>query len=86
MDLFPREFVLELNTKNLRNSPSFLTITHTTLSTRRFRGYRISTIDITVEFCSGQNSGRTDLQFSISELLKLQMSRIPFQMTTLSDF
>jgi hypothetical protein len=32
MELFPKDFVLELNTKNMSNSPSFLTITHTTLS------------------------------------------------------
>jgi hypothetical protein len=51
MDLFPREFVLKLNTKNLGNSPSFLTITHMILSAKRFRGYRISTIDVAAEFC-----------------------------------
>jgi hypothetical protein len=38
-DLFPREFVPELNTKKLGNSPSFLTITHMTLSARWFRSY-----------------------------------------------
>jgi hypothetical protein len=37
MELFPKEFVLELNTKNLGNSTSFLTITHMTLSAQRFR-------------------------------------------------
>jgi hypothetical protein len=36
MDLFPGEFVLELNTKYLGNSPSFPTITHTTLSAKWF--------------------------------------------------
>jgi hypothetical protein len=35
---------------------------------------------------SGHNSSRTDLQFSISNWLKLQKSRIPFQTTTLSAF
>jgi hypothetical protein len=34
MDLFPREFIPELNTKNLGNPPIFLTITHTTLSAK----------------------------------------------------
>jgi hypothetical protein len=34
MKLFPKEFVPELNTKNLGNSTSLLTITHTTLSTK----------------------------------------------------
>jgi hypothetical protein len=31
MELFPKEFVPELNTKNLGNSTSFQTITHMTL-------------------------------------------------------
>jgi hypothetical protein len=48
--MFPREFVLELNTKNLRNSPSFLTITHMTLSAKWFRSYGILMIDIAAEF------------------------------------
>jgi hypothetical protein len=50
MELFPKDFVLELNTKNLGNSPSFLTITHTTLSARWFRGYKILTTDVPAEF------------------------------------
>jgi hypothetical protein len=33
------------------NSPCYLTITHTTLSTERFRSYGISTIDVAAEFC-----------------------------------
>jgi hypothetical protein len=51
MELFSKYSVLELNTKNLGNSPIFLTITHTTPSAKRFRSYRILTIDIAVEFC-----------------------------------
>jgi hypothetical protein len=86
MDLFHRKFVLELNTKNLGNSLSFLTIIHMTLSARWFRSYRISTIYIAAEFYSGQNSSGTDLQFSILDWPKLWTSRIPFWMTTLSDF
>jgi hypothetical protein len=35
MELLPKDFVPELNTKKLDNSPSFLTITHMTLSTKR---------------------------------------------------
>jgi hypothetical protein len=46
MELFPEEFVPELNTKTLGNSASFPTITHTTLSAKRFRKYRILTIDV----------------------------------------
>jgi hypothetical protein len=79
MELFPKEFVLELNTKNLGNSTSFLTITHMTLSTKRFRRYGILTIDVAAEFCSwtdqrpkrifnfqtriGQNSGSPAYHF-----------------------
>jgi hypothetical protein len=37
MELFPKEFVPELNTKNMGNSANFLTITHMTLSTKRFK-------------------------------------------------
>jgi hypothetical protein len=73
-DLFPRELVMELNTKNLATSHSFLTITHMTLSARWFRSYGISTIDVAAEFCSGQNSGGMDLQFSISDWPKLSRS------------
>jgi hypothetical protein len=51
MELFPKEFVIKLNTKNLGNSISFLTITHTTLSTKWFRKYRILTIDVAAVFC-----------------------------------
>jgi hypothetical protein len=51
MELFPKKFVPELNTKNLENSPSFLTITHTTLSSRRIKSYEILTIDVAAEFC-----------------------------------
>jgi hypothetical protein len=50
MELFLKDFVLELNTKNMGNSPRFLTITHTTLSARRFRSYEILMIDVATEF------------------------------------
>jgi hypothetical protein len=43
--------VLELNTKNLDISPRFLTLTHTTLSAKRFRSYQILTIEVAAEFC-----------------------------------
>jgi hypothetical protein len=51
MELFPKKFVPELNTKNLGNSTSFLTITHTTLSTKRFRKYGILMINVAAVFC-----------------------------------
>jgi hypothetical protein len=50
-ELFPKNSVLELNTKKLGNSTSFLTITRTTLSAKRFRSYGILTIDVAAEFC-----------------------------------
>jgi hypothetical protein len=51
MLLIPKDYVLELNTTKLGNSPSFLTITHTTPFGKRFRGYGILTTDIAAEFC-----------------------------------
>jgi hypothetical protein len=51
MELFPKEFIPELNTKTLGNSTSFLIITHTTLFAKRFRRYGILTIDVAAEFC-----------------------------------
>jgi hypothetical protein len=65
-ELFPKDSVLELNTKNLDNSPSFLTITHTTLATNRFKSYRILMINVAAEFyfwTEQQHSSKTDLQF-----------------------
>jgi uncharacterized membrane protein (Fun14 family) len=51
MELFLEEFVLELNTKNMGKSTSFLTITHMTLSAKWFRKYGILTIDVAAVFC-----------------------------------
>jgi hypothetical protein len=51
LELFPKEFILELNTKNLANSSGFLTIMHMTLSAKRFQRYGILTIDVAAEFC-----------------------------------
>jgi hypothetical protein len=53
---FGYDSVLELSTKNMDNSPNFLSVTHMTLSAKRFRSYGISKINFTAEFCSGQNS------------------------------
>jgi hypothetical protein len=50
IELFCYETVLELNTKKFSNSPSFLTHTHTTMSTKWFRNYRILTINVAAEF------------------------------------
>jgi hypothetical protein len=51
MELFPKDSVLEMNTKTLGNSPSFLTIIHMILFAKQFRSYGILMIDITAEFC-----------------------------------
>jgi uncharacterized protein with WD repeat len=50
-ELFATDSVPELNTKNLGNSLIFLTITHTTLSTKRFGGNDVLKFDFTAEFC-----------------------------------
>jgi hypothetical protein len=51
MELFPMDSIPELNTKNLGISPIVLTITHTTLSAKWFRSYRILTINVAAELC-----------------------------------
>jgi hypothetical protein len=50
LELFGWDSSLEMNTQNLDNSPSFLSITHTILSDKRFRSYRISKIDFAADF------------------------------------
>jgi hypothetical protein len=70
MELFPEEFVPELNTKNLSNSTSFLTITHTTLSAKRFRKYGILMIDVAavLSFWAEQRrNGSSISQFGLAE-------------------
>jgi hypothetical protein len=64
MELFPKEFVPELVTKNLENSMSFLTITHMTMSATRFRRYGILTINITVIFCFWTEQRRDESSIS----------------------
>jgi hypothetical protein len=51
-ELAPKDFLPELSTKNMDNSPSFLTITHVPLSARRFRSYELLMIDVGAEFCT----------------------------------
>jgi hypothetical protein len=65
MELFPEELVPELNTKNLGNSTSFLTISHTTLSTKQFIKYGILTIDITAVLCFWTEQRRNRSSISI---------------------
>jgi hypothetical protein len=49
--LFSYNSVPELNSKNMGNSARFLSITHTILSAKRFRCYRIPKIDFAADFC-----------------------------------
>jgi hypothetical protein len=56
--------VPELNTKNLENSPFFLTTTHTTLSTKRFRRYGHSKLDFAAEFCFWPEQRQNGTQLS----------------------
>jgi hypothetical protein len=51
MEIFPKDSITELSTKNLDNYPSFLTITHMTMSTKWFRSYGILMIHVAAEFC-----------------------------------
>jgi hypothetical protein len=51
MGLFSHNSVPELNIKNMGNSPFFLYVTHTILSVKRFRSYRILKIDFAADFC-----------------------------------
>jgi hypothetical protein len=74
MDLFPREFFLELNTKNMGHSSIFLTITHMTLSAEWFRSYGILPIDIAAEFCfwtEQQQNGSSFSNLGLAETLKV---------------
>jgi hypothetical protein len=65
MELFPKEFVPELNTKNLGNSASFLTTKQMTPSAKWFRENGILTIDVATKFCPWTEQPQTDLQFSV---------------------
>jgi hypothetical protein len=78
--MFPWESVLELSTKNLGNSPSFRTITHMTLSAKRFRSYGILTIDVTTEFCFWIEQRRNG-----SSIFCLGLAETPQVLNTISD-
>jgi hypothetical protein len=72
--MFPKELVLELNTKNLGNSTSILTITHTTLSAKRFRRYRILTINVAAVFCfwtEQRRNGSSISRLGLAETLEV---------------
>jgi hypothetical protein len=74
------EFVPELNTKNLGNSTSFLTITHMTLSSKRFRKYGILMIDITAVFCFWTEQRRNG-----SSISRLGLAETPEVPNTISE-
>jgi hypothetical protein len=79
MELFPKEFVLKLNTKNLGNSTSFLTITHTTLSAKRFRKYGILMINVAAVFCFWTEQRRNG-----SSIFRLGLAETPEVPNTIS--
>jgi hypothetical protein len=74
MELFPEEFVPELNTKNLGNSTIFLTNSHMTLSAKWFRKYGILTIDVTTVFCfwtEQRRNGSSISRLGLAKTLKV---------------
>jgi hypothetical protein len=86
--LFPKEFVPELNTKNLGNCTSFLTITHMTLSAKRFIKYGILTIDTAVVFCFWTEQWRnvsSIFQTQIGQNSRSPKYRFGRQLSQLSD-
>jgi hypothetical protein len=80
MELFPKDFVPELSTKNLGNSPRFLTITHMTLSTRRFTCCGILMIDVAAEFCTW-----TEQRHNGSSILSLGLAKTAEVPNTVSE-
>jgi hypothetical protein len=67
--LFDYNSIPELNTKNMGNSPSFLSVTHMILSAKRFERYRISKIDFTADFCFW-----TEQRLNGTQLLDLRLA------------
>jgi hypothetical protein len=80
MELLLKDFVPELNTKNLGNSIIFLTITHVTMSARRFISYKILMIDIAAEFCSW-----TEQRHNGSSIFSLGMAKTQEVLNTISE-
>jgi hypothetical protein len=65
MELFLKEFVSKLNTKNLGNSASFLTTMQTTPSAKWFRENGILTINAAAEFSPWTEQPQTDHQYLV---------------------
>jgi hypothetical protein len=60
------------------NSPRFLSVTHTILSTKWFRCYRILKIDFTADFCFW-----TELWLNGTQLLGLGLHKTPKFLNTI---
>jgi hypothetical protein len=78
--LFPMDSVSELNTKNLGNSPRFLTITPTTPSMKQFRSYDILKFEIIAKFCfwTEQWLNKTQvLGLGLTETVRGNITRVP---------
>jgi hypothetical protein len=71
MEMFPMDAVLELNTTNLGNFLNFLTITHTTLSAKRFGCYDVLKFDFAAEFCFW-----TEQRLNGAQLLGLRLTEM----------
>jgi hypothetical protein len=72
MEQFRPDSVLELNTKRLGNSLSFLSVTQMSMSDKRFRCYGILKIDFAAEFCFW-----TEQQLNGIQLLGLGLAKTP---------
>jgi hypothetical protein len=78
MELFSKEFVLKLNTKNLGNSTSLPTTTQMAPSTKWFRENKILTIDVAAEFCpwiKQPQNGSSISDLGLAEILLREVSR-----------
>jgi hypothetical protein len=62
------------------NSATFLTVTHTTLSAKRFRKYRILTIDVAAVFCFW-----TEQRWNESSISRLGLAETPEVLNTVSE-
>jgi hypothetical protein len=78
-ELFQKDSVPELNTKNLGNSPSFLNITHSIRSTKFFGSYDILKYDFTAEFCFW-----TEQRLNGTQLLGLGWTETPEVLNTIT--
>jgi hypothetical protein len=78
MGLFIYDFVQEMNSKNLGNSPRFLTVTHMTLPAKWLRSYGILKIDFTAEFCFW-----TEQRLNVTQLLGLRLAETPKVLNTI---